>query len=83
MNDSHLRFAGWFTLDVRLLAAVVVFSAAVAVFALALRDKGKPWDQQVVRFFAVFALCLTATWLLTNLFAANPALRLETFMPVP
>lgn len=83
MNENHLRFAGWFTLDVRMLLTVLVFSTAVATLFLALRYKGKRWDEQIVGFFAAFALCLTATWVLTNLLAANPALRIETFFPVP
>ena len=83
MNDDRFRFAGWFTLDVRMLLTVLVFSAAVAVLFLALRYKGRRWDEHVVGFFAVFGVSLLLTVVLTNWLAGNPALRIETLFPVP
>ncbi|MEY3013314.1 MAG: hypothetical protein RIT45_2049 [Pseudomonadota bacterium] len=79
MNDLAFRYAGWLLVDVRLLAASGVFSAAVAVIVLAVWFRGRRWDEHVVGFFAVFLLCLSATLLLTNAVASYPAIRLETF----
>lgn len=83
MNDDPLRFAGWFTLDVRLLVTLLVFSLATATLVVALRLRGRRWDEHVVSFLAVFALSLLTTLIVTNLVAAHPALRVETFFPVP
>ena len=83
MNDAQFRFAGWFTLDVRLLATLVVFSAAFAVLVLALRFRQRRWDEAVVGFLAIFALTFAVTLTLTNWIAANPALRIETVFAVP
>ncbi len=83
MNDEGYRFAGWFLVDVRLAAALAVFSLAAAILVLALYFKGRRWDEYVVGFFAVFCLALVGSMVLTNVLAAFPALRIETIFPVP
>lgn len=83
MNEPHFRFAGWFTLDVRMVAALLVFSAALAVLVLAVRYKGRRWDEHVVGFLAVFSVCFAVSLGVTNWIAANPALRVETLFAVP
>lgn len=82
-DDSSFRYAGWFTLDLRLLLTLLTFSAAVAVLIVALRFRGRRWDQYVSGFFAIFCLSLLASLLLTNFLAAYPAIRVETFFPAP
>lgn len=79
MNEAIFRYAGWLLVDLRLLGASVVFSAAVAVIVLAIWFRGRRWDEYVVGFFAVFLLCWCAALLLTNAVASYPAIRLETF----
>lgn len=83
MNEEGYRFAGWFLVDIRLGAALTVFSAAFAALALALYFKDRRWDEYVVGFFALFCLALVGSVVLTNLLAAFPALRIETLFPVP
>lgn len=83
MTEDSFRYAGWFTVDLRMLATLVVFSAAAAVLILALHFKGRRWDEYVVGFLAVFALALGGSVLLTNVLGVFPALRLETLFPVP
>ena len=83
MSDQGYRFAGWFLVDVRLGAAMTVFSAALAVLMLALYFKDRRWDEYVVGFFAVFCLALVGSVILTNVLAAFPGLRIETLFPVP
>lgn len=79
MTDMPFRYAGWLLVDLRLLGASLVFSAAVAVIVLAVWFRQRRWDEHVVGFFAVFLLCLAATLLITNAVASYPAVRLETF----
>lgn len=83
MPEESYRYAGWFTLDLRMLATLVVFSAAVSVLVLALRFKGRRWDEYVLGFFALFGLAFLFTLAATNALAAFPALRIETFFPAP
>ncbi len=83
MTEAGFRYAGWFMVDARLAAALLVLSAATAVLVLALWFKGRRWDEYVVGFCAVFAVSLLASVLLTNGIAAFPALRIETIIPVP
>ncbi len=83
MHDDGLRYAGYFALDVRLLATCVVFALAVATLAVALRLRGRRWDEHVVAFLAVFSVSFLLTLGLTNLLAAYPALRIESLFPVP
>lgn len=82
-TPTPTRFAGWFTLDVRVVAILLVFAAAVATLVVALRLRGRRWDEYVVMFLAVFALALVAATLTTNWLAPMPALRIETVFPVP
>lgn len=83
MNEDSYRFAGWFTVDLRMLATLVVFSSAAAVLVLALHFKGRRWDEYVVGFLAIFTLALLGSVVLTNLLGVFPALRFETLFPVP
>lgn len=83
MDTDAFHYAGWFTLDVRLGATVVVFALAVATFAVAWRGEGKRWQDHVVAFAAVFLIALLGAGLLTNWLAGYPALRIETVFPVP
>lgn len=83
MSDAPYRFAGWFTLDVRLLATLVVFAAALAVLVMALRLKDRRWEEYVVSFMALFTLGFFAALALTNWVASNPALRIETIFAIP
>ncbi len=83
MGDQGYRYAGWFTLDVRLCATACVFSIALAVLVLALGFRGRRWDEYVVGFLAVFSLGFAAALIATNTLAGFPALRIETFFPVP
>lgn len=83
MNDEHFRFAGWFTLDVRVAATLLVFAAAVATLVVALRARGRRWDEHVVLFLAVFAVALLGATVASNWLSGYPALRIETFFPVP
>jgi predicted Na+-dependent transporter len=83
MNDEGLRFAGYFALDVRLLVTCLVFAVALATLAVALRLRGRRWDEHVVGFLAVFSLSFLITLGLTNLLAVHPALRIESLFPVP
>ncbi len=77
------RFAGWFTLDVRVVLILLVFSAAIALLVVALRLRGRRWDEHVVMFLAVFALVLVAATWATNWLAPMPAWRIETLFAVP
>lgn len=83
MSDPQYRFAGWFTLDVRLLLALVVFAGALAVLVLALKFQKRRWDEWVVGFLAIFAVAFLVGLLATNAIATNPALKLETVFAVP
>ena len=83
MAEDSFHYAGWFTFDVRLLATVVVFSAAVATLVVALRLQGRRWDEHVVAFAAVFLLTLLLTAALTTFVAAYPVLQIETVFSVP
>ncbi len=83
MTEDSYRYAGWFTVDLRMFATLVVFSSAAAVLVLALHFKGRRWDEYVVGFVAVFTLALLGSALLTNVLGVFPALRLETLFPVP
>lgn len=83
MSDAPYRFAGWFTLDVRLLATLVVFAAALAVLVMALRLKDRRWEEHVVSFMALFALSFLAALALTNWVGSHPALRIETIFAIP
>ncbi|MSP93136.1 MAG: hypothetical protein EXR79_15270 [Myxococcales bacterium] len=83
LADDTFHYAGWFTLDVRLLATIVVFSAAVAALAVALRMQGRRWDEHVVAFAAVFLLAFLVSAALTNVVAAYPVLQIETVFSVP
>ena len=70
MSDAPYRFAGWFTLDVR-------------VLAMALRLKDRRWEEHVVSFMALFTLSFFAALALTNWVAGHPALRIETIFAIP
>jgi membrane protein YdbS with pleckstrin-like domain len=83
VTEQSFRFAGWFTLDIRLLAALFALCAALAVLVLAVWFKGRRWDEYVVGFVAVFTFAMVATLLLTNLVGGFPAVRIETLFPVP
>ena len=83
MIEQAYRFAGWFLIDVRLAVVLSVFSAALSVLVLALFFKGRRWDEYVVGFIALFCLTLLGTAFLTNWLSIFPALRVETFFPVP
>ena len=80
--DSPLRFAGWFTVDLRMVAILCLFAAAVATTVVALHFKGKRWDEYAVGFAAVFLITLLATGLATNLLALFPALRIESVFAI-
>lgn len=82
MTD-RFRYAGWFTLDIRVIVTLVVFAAAVALLALAVKYWGKRWEEQVLGFSAVFVVALAVAVVLTNLLGAFPAVRIETFFLVP
>ncbi len=83
MSDPQYRFAGWFTLDVRLLIALVVFASALAILVLALRFRQRRWEEWLVGFLAVFAVAFLLGLVATNTIATNPALRIETVFAVP
>lgn len=83
MLDAHFRYAGWLTLDLRVLGTLVVFSAALGVLVLALSSKTRRWDEYIVGFLAVFALAFLGAWLMTDAAGAPMPLRLETVFPVP
>lgn len=83
MSEGRFRFAGWFTLDVRVAAACALVAVAVATLYVVLRLRGRRWEDHVVAFFAVFGLVLAATWAATHAIGSNPAFRIETFFPVP
>lgn len=83
MNDDSFRYAGWFTVDLRMLATLLAFSVAAAVLVLALHFKGRRWDEYLVGFMAVFMLAFAGSLTLTNALAIYPALRIETVFPVP
>ncbi len=82
MSELTFRYAGWILVDVRLVAALAVFCASVAVIVLAVFFRGRRWDEYVVGFVAVFCLAMMTTLLITNAIGSFPALRLETFFPV-
>ena len=77
------RYAGWFLVDFRLLAGLIVFSAALGVLVLSLGFRAKRWDQYVSAFVAVFSLTLALSLALTNWFARNPALSVDSFFQIP
>lgn len=81
--ESGFRYAGWFLLDVRLVSATCVFSAALAIMILALWFRGRRWDEYVVGFVAVFSLSLVASLLLTHGIAHFPAVSVESMFAVP
>ena len=83
MGDQGYRYAGWFTLDLRLCATLAVFATALAVLVLALGYRGRRWDAYVVGFLAVFTVAFLTALIATNALAAYPALRVETFFAVP
>lgn len=83
MFDAHFRFAGWFTLDVRILTTMAVFALSIGVLATALWARGPRWDAHVVRFLAVFVLSFAAVWLVTALAGAPTPLHVDTLFPVP
>ncbi|MBM4345503.1 MAG: hypothetical protein FJ100_19195 [Deltaproteobacteria bacterium] len=83
MSDPQYRFAGWFTLDVRLLVALVVFAAALAVLVLAIKFHRRRWDEWIVGFLALFAVAFLVGLIATNTIATHPALKVETLFAVP
>lgn len=83
MSDAPYRFAGWFTLDVRLLATIAVFATALAVLVMAVRLKDRRWEEQLVTFMALFTMVFFAALALTNWVAGHPALRIETLFAIP
>lgn len=83
IEDPGFRYAGWFQLDLRLLASVLVLAASVAVLVVALWFRGRRWDEYLVGFLAVFAIAATVGLVLSNVMGAYPALRLETLFPIP
>lgn len=83
MTEAQFRFAGWFTLDVRMLATLLLFSAALATLVLVLRYRNRRWDEYVVGFVAVFAVTFAVTLTVTNWIAVNPAIKVETVFAVP
>jgi hypothetical protein len=82
MTD-RFRYAGWFTLDIRVIVTLVVFATAVALLVVAVKYWGKRWEEQVLGFSAVFVVALAVAVVLTNLLGAFPAVRIETFFLVP
>lgn len=83
MSETTYRMAGWFTLDLRILATLLLFAAALAVLVLALRLKDRRWEEYVVSFLAVFALGFLTALALTHWVGSHPALRIETMFPIP
>ena len=83
MVEAHFHYAGWFTLDVRVLVTMVLFALAIAVIVLALWGKARRWDEHVVAFLAVFVLSLASVWLVTHAAGAPTPIHLETVFPVP
>ena len=83
MFEAHYHYAGWFTLDVRVLGTMMLFAASLGVLVLALWGKGRRWDEHVVGFLAVFALSLASVWLVTNAAGAPTPIHIETMFPVP
>ena len=83
MVEPHFHYAGWFTLDVRVLATMALFAASLAVLTLALWGKNRRWDEHVVGFLAVFALGFGAVWFVTDAAGAPVPIHIETVFPVP
>ena len=83
MSETPYRLAGWFTLDLRVLATLLVFAAALAVLILALRLKDRRWEEYVVSFLAIFSVGFLAALTLTHWVGTHPALRIETIFPIP
>lgn len=83
MSEASYRLAGWFTLDLRVLATLLVFAAALSVLVLALRLKDRRWEEYVVSFLAIFSLGFLAALALTHWVGTHPALRIETIFPIP
>lgn len=83
MSEDTYRLAGWFTLDLRLLATLLLFAAALAVLILALRLKDRRWEEYVVSFLAIFSLGFLAALALTQWVGSHPALGIETIFPIP
>ena len=83
MLDAHFRYAGWLSVDLRVLTTMVVGAGAAAVLLLLLQKKPRRWDEYVVGFLACFALTLGAMWVVTDLVGAPTPLKLETVFPVP
>jgi len=82
MTD-RFRYAGWFTLDIRVIVTLLVFAAAVGVLAVALGYWERRWEERVLGFSAWFVVSLLVAVGLTNLLGAYPAVRIETFFLVP
>ncbi len=83
MFEVHFHYAGWFSLDVRVLATMALFATSLAVFVLALWGKQRRWEEHVVGFLAVFLLGFGAVWFVTDAAGAPTPIRLETVFPVP
>ncbi len=83
MLDAHLHYAGWFSLDIRVLATMLLFAVALAVLVLALWGRNRRWDEHVVGFLAVFAIGFCGVWFVTDAAGAPTPIRLETVFPVP
>ncbi len=83
MFEAQFHYAGWFSLDVRVLATMALFAAALAVLSLALWGKQRRWDEHLVGFLAIFVVGFCAVWFVTDAAGAPTPIRVETLFPVP
>lgn len=83
MLDAHFRYAGWFSVDLRIAVTMLVGAGALAVLALALQTKARRWDEYVVGFLAIFALAFAVIWAISAVIGTPTPLTLETVFPVP
>lgn len=82
MADDY-RLAGWFTLDLRMLAVLAVFAVAVAVLVVALHLRDRRWHEYLSVGAAVFLLTLALALWVTQAIGVFPAVRVETVFAVP
>ena len=80
---SEHRYAGWFVLDVRLLAFVVLISVFLTLGILALFFRGRRWHEYATAFVGIFLLVLAVTLLVFNRILSYPVFAIEDLFPFP
>ena len=81
MSDYH--YAGWFVLDVRLLAFVLLISLFVTLGSLALFFRGKKWHEYATAFISIYVVVSVCSILFFNRIVDYPVFLIEDLFVFP